>query len=58
MNSLVDLGSGNKSFVRLPAKAGSKTATSIICDVFLFNVQHPLKEQAIKAGSLSCSAEK
>lgn len=58
MNSLVDLGPGNKSFVLLPAKAENKTATSIICNDFLFNVQHPLKEQPIKAGSLSCSAEK
>lgn len=58
MNSLVNLDSGNKSFVLLPAKAESKTATSIICADFLFKVQCPMKEQPIKTGSLSCSAEK
>lgn len=56
MNCLVDLGSDNKSFVLLLVKAGSKTATSITCDDFLFNVQHALKEQPMKASSLSCSA--
>lgn len=58
MNSLVNLDSGNKSFVLLPAKAGSKNATAIICAGFLSKVPYPMKEQPIKTGSLSCSAEK
>lgn len=58
MNSLVHLDSGNKFFVLLCAKAGSATATSIICAVFLFKVQQPEKAQSIKTGSMSCSAEK
>lgn len=59
MNTLVNLDSGNKSVVLLPAKAESKTAASVICAVFLFKVQRPVKEQQpIKTGSLSCSMEK